>query len=249
MRCRCLVASHATHPRRDCNTCESRTETFATRSDPGTLIDPIPGPRPSLFCCINKNTQNAGCFSHVPGLRHHLGPSPTRPPCRTPPINAPCALAGGGADWCWRFRCQSDGQFHVFKAGQNSVTYHDQYSDGGGATYSEWSAPSRPLPRAPSSSPWSENSPPFVVSPMYCIVVIPPPRPRLAGHGHIPNHLRYVCVESTLPYGSGVNTSRSSPVRVERRVGGCRSATVSMLAVLWLMTVELLGPQAPHHCE
>ena len=32
---------------------------------------------------------------------------------------------------------QSDGQLHVFKAGQNSVTYHDQYSDGGGATYSE----------------------------------------------------------------------------------------------------------------
>ena len=46
-RCRCLVASHATHPRRDCNTCESRTETFATRSDPGTLIDPIPRPSQS----------------------------------------------------------------------------------------------------------------------------------------------------------------------------------------------------------
>ena len=30
---------------------------------------------------------------------------------------------------------QSDGQFHVFKAGQNSVTYHGH--DGGGATYSE----------------------------------------------------------------------------------------------------------------
>ena len=96
---------------------------------------------------------------------------------------------------------QSDGQFHVFKAGQNSVTYHDQYSDGGGATYSEWSAPSRPLPRAPSSSPWSENSPPFVVSPILYCCHPPAPPPAWPGMGISPTTCATFVLSQPYPTG------------------------------------------------
>ena len=117
-RCRRLVASHATHPRRDCNTCESRTELCATRSDPGTLIDPIP--RPSPYCCCylhgdqqkptssslgvcrvlqpcNRASTSFRAVSHTSTMPH---PPHQRAVCRAILGAHAC---GGGADWCWRF--------------------------------------------------------------------------------------------------------------------------------------------------